>query len=324
MSALITDRAMGRWPSILTQLGVDRKLLNRKNQPCPWCGGKDRFRFIDKGGSGGFICNQCGGGNTGVEFVMRMKGVDFLGAKALIEGVIGSSRVEVPRARSDVEAVKARMLAAWREARMLTGSDLSSRYLRRRGIVLDRWPFYLRHHGALRYRVDANTIGETPGMLAKFVAADGQSATMQKLLLREPGLKAEVDKPRLLFPVEVPLGGAVRLADAAPEMGVAEGIETALSAAQLHRMPVWACLTANYLMKWKPPPEAKRIVIFGDRDANFKGQSAAYVLANRLVEQLKLEARVMLPPPPHKDWNDVVMATMNTIDAVMEAMAPAA
>ena len=30
---------------------------------CPMCGGKDRFRFDDKGGRGTWICSQCGAGD---------------------------------------------------------------------------------------------------------------------------------------------------------------------------------------------------------------------------------------------------------------------
>src|SRR5260370_38280875 len=46
-----------RWVDILTALGVPTKFLNRRHGPCPMCGGKDRFRFIDTDGKGTFFCN---------------------------------------------------------------------------------------------------------------------------------------------------------------------------------------------------------------------------------------------------------------------------
>lgn len=52
--------AHGRWPDILAGLGIDRQFLHDKHSPCPGCGGKDRFRFDDKTGDGGFICGQGG------------------------------------------------------------------------------------------------------------------------------------------------------------------------------------------------------------------------------------------------------------------------
>src|SRR2546429_9652752 len=41
-------RAQGRWTEILRTLGVDEKVLNKRNQPCPMCGGNDRFPYTDK------------------------------------------------------------------------------------------------------------------------------------------------------------------------------------------------------------------------------------------------------------------------------------
>ena len=39
----------------------------------------------------------------------------------------------------------------------------------------------------------------------------------------------------------------------------------------------------------------KEVVIFSDNDANFRGQSAAYKLANRLVEREGILATVEIP-----------------------------
>ena len=56
--------AFGRWTSILLALGVEEKVLNRKNQPCPLagCGGTDRFQYTDKFGDGNYVCRACGAG----------------------------------------------------------------------------------------------------------------------------------------------------------------------------------------------------------------------------------------------------------------------
>ena len=75
----ITEISCGRWPGILTNaFGVDPFILSGKAFPCPFagCGGKDRFRFDDKNGSGSFFCNVCGSGN-GFEFVKNLIGCDF-------------------------------------------------------------------------------------------------------------------------------------------------------------------------------------------------------------------------------------------------------
>jgi hypothetical protein len=56
------ERARGRWREILPQLGVETRFLTNQHGPCPICGGKDRFRFDDRDGSGSYYCNQCGPG----------------------------------------------------------------------------------------------------------------------------------------------------------------------------------------------------------------------------------------------------------------------
>ncbi|MEO0413870.1 MAG: primase-helicase zinc-binding domain-containing protein [Verrucomicrobiota bacterium] len=60
----VRNAARGGWVGILGGLGVDSGLLKDRHGPCPGCGGKDRFRFDDKDGSGSWICSQGGGGEA--------------------------------------------------------------------------------------------------------------------------------------------------------------------------------------------------------------------------------------------------------------------
>ena len=48
----VKQRAHGRWTEILASLGVDERILKRRNLPCPLCGGTDRFQYTDKFGEG--------------------------------------------------------------------------------------------------------------------------------------------------------------------------------------------------------------------------------------------------------------------------------
>ncbi len=93
--------------------------------------------------------------------------------------------------------------------------------------------------------------------------------------------------PRRLMPGTIAPGSAVRLFDAGSTLGIAEGIETALAAASLFGLPrVWAAVNASQLAKWLPPVEATEIIVFGDADAAFVGQAAAYALAHRLAGRI--------------------------------------
>ena len=92
----VTDLALNRWSSILADLaGLSPEQLTDKHQPCPLCGGEDRYRYDDKDGTGSWYCNQCGGrdqrggGGTGMDLLMRRNNWDFKEAAKRIESYLG-------------------------------------------------------------------------------------------------------------------------------------------------------------------------------------------------------------------------------------------
>ena len=96
MKQNILEAANGHWPSILGALaGLSSDQLTDKHQPCPLCGGKDRYRFDDQDGSGSWFCNQCGGpdqaggGGSGMEMLLRRTGWTFKEAAQRIEQHLG-------------------------------------------------------------------------------------------------------------------------------------------------------------------------------------------------------------------------------------------
>ncbi|AWD92260.1 DNA primase [Escherichia phage vB_EcoS_IME347] len=70
----------GLWREILQSVcGLPNDVFNKKHQPCPNCGGKDRFRWTDKlnePGDGGAVCNSCGN-DTGIGWLMKLSGSDY-------------------------------------------------------------------------------------------------------------------------------------------------------------------------------------------------------------------------------------------------------
>jgi putative DNA primase/helicase len=90
------DRARGRWQEILPRLGVEARFLSNKNGPCPLCGGKERFRFDDRDGSGSYYCNQCGPG-VGLLLVRKLRSWDHKTACDVVDEIIGIDRKPPPR-----------------------------------------------------------------------------------------------------------------------------------------------------------------------------------------------------------------------------------
>lgn len=93
----IADLTRGRWPDLLQQLAdITPDQLTDKHQPCPLCGGKDRYRFDDKDGTGSWYCNKCGGrdgtggGGSGMDLLMRRTGWDYPEAASRVQAALGA------------------------------------------------------------------------------------------------------------------------------------------------------------------------------------------------------------------------------------------
>jgi putative DNA primase/helicase len=300
------------WPAILEQLGIEGKYLRNKHGPCPVCGGKDRYRFDNKHARGGFYCNGCGAGD-GFTLLQRVHGWDFKTTRARVIEAAGLGRerspvspTAIPHSRADVPAIaqpSGRVLRLKREACALVDCPDVIEYLRGRAL----WPIAartsLRAHAGVDYFEEGRKVGRYPAMLAAVRDIDGDLVTIHTTYL-QAGRKLKAFEPRkLLSPMNGRDGCAVRLQGITGDvLGVAEGIESALSAAALHSLTVWAALNTAMLAKFTPPAEVKRLVIFADADE--AGLGAAERLTERLQGRLTIERRT----PAKGDWNDVLQA----------------
>ncbi|MEJ8571262.1 DUF7146 domain-containing protein [Microbaculum marinum] len=305
MTAL-RDLAKGRWPSLLGMLGIDRRFLNGRHGPCPICeGGRDRFRFDDKDGVGSWICSVCGAGD-GFALLMRIKGWDFAECAREIEAIVGKAETTQTRRTRDERSLRDAMNRLWSNGKPIERGDPVAFYLECRGLDLSSFPPALRFVERCRYQEEPPTWH--PAMIAKVLAPDGKPVTLHRTYLDMNGKKAAVEAPRRLMPGKIVKGCAIRLGPAGDVLGVAEGIETALSAAQMWSIPVWAAINAGMLMAWEPPEEVKEVIVFGDNDESYAGQSAAYALGHRLAAK-GWRVSVAIPPQPG-DWNDVLQAKL--------------
>ena len=258
-----------------------------------------------------YYCFGCNAHGDAIDFVRATQGLNFAGAVDWILGHpdnelpdVGKYRIRtnpnMPNKDADRKREAARRI--WREARPAGGSVVE-RYLRERGIE-PAHPPSLRYHPGLRYN-DQDGPGALilPALVAGIQWPDRRIGAIQRTYLDPRGdRKAQVSDPRkTLGPFN---GGALRLGPAGPELGIAEGCETGLSAMRLFDVPVW-CACGARLSAIDLPPAVKTVHVFADNGA--PGREAAERAADRYThEGRRVELRY--PPAHFGDWNDVVRA----------------
>lgn len=194
----------------------------------------------------------------------------------------------------------------WERADRITGTKAED-YLRSRGIRprLSGWPDAL---GYLPRLAHSEAKKQFPVMLAALTTGSGELVAVQRTWLDETGHgKAPVEQAKKTLGQ---MGrAAVRLGTPTHTLGLAEGVETALSASQIYGIPVWATLSANRLGKVEIPQGVTALYIFADKGE--VGMSCAIEAAD-IYERQNLTVDV-LPPhvhhgDSHSDYNDVVRA----------------
>jgi putative DNA primase/helicase len=199
-----------------------------------------------------------------------------------------------------------RVLRLRRDRCAIENCDDAVDYLASRAL----WPLplgcTLRAHSTVEYWNEGQRIGRYPALIADVVDLAGALVTCHVTWLHH-GKKLQGHEPRkLLGPMTGRSGCAVQLMAAGNVLGIAEGIETALSAALLDGIPVWAALNTSLLSRFEPPPGVATLRVYGDRDE--AGLAAALKLIERLQGRIRIEIRT--PPAPAKDWNDVLTTTI--------------
>ena len=186
--------------------------------------------------------------------------------------------------------------AVWRRA-LPIASTLAERYLRARSIALDSLPPSLRFAPALYHPRSSRRF---PAMVAALSDSAGKVSCIQKTFLAPDGSgKADIEPVRMM--TGRMLDNACRLGPAGRELGLSEGIETGLSAMQLHGVSVWAACGTG-MARITIPDSVERLIIF--RDSGTPGEQAAEraVAAHEKPERI---IEIVAPPKDVGDWNDV-------------------
>lgn len=290
----LLDECSGKWRDILLALGIPEKHLG-VGRPCPLCGGDDRFSFTASAPNGVTNCRKCGG-RSAYQLLKDFHGWDDKTTLRKIEGVLGNASASTQNRYDPKPALN----HIYKTSKPVYQGCTVHKYLQARGISL--LPESLRYHPSLTYRDGREALGRYPAMLAMVTSPQGEALTYHRTYL-QGNRKANVPSPKkLMTPKGAITGGAIRLYPPEETLGIAEGIETALSACELFGVPTWAAVNAHGLEAIKLPQTVKNAIIFADVDASFTGQASAYALAKRLTnEGIKTTVKF---PSIQGDWND--------------------
>ena len=311
--------ATGRWPGILASLGVPGEALRNRHGPCPGCGGSDRFRFDDREGRGTFYCSQGGGtpaAGDGFELLKHAHGWSFpetlravAGQLGMADGEPAPARRAPPPAPSKPAPEKRQTLdpdwkARWHKAKPITPDDPAGRYLIGRGCALPPADGDLRWHPKVKHWLSGH-VGPALVALVTDPHDPARAVTLHLTWIApDGGGKANLEPPRLTLPKHTN-EGVVRLwpdEEVTNGLLIAEGIESALTAARGGIAPVWACLTAGNMAKFPPLAGIEALTIVADHDK--AGQDAANACA-AAWHAAGHEVRVWTAAEPGNDFNDL-------------------
>ena len=288
---------------------------------------------------GFYKCFGCGAKGSAIDWTMHVEGVGFRAAVALLLAGCAPGRGERDRlavlsarsvaARAAERARKRR--AAWRlwsTARPIGEGDPAWRYLQGRFCLVTPVPAALRFHPALSHPefldpITRRPLRTWPGLVARVDLPSGAFAGVHRTYLTAAGGTVVQDtelKARKVAKLSLGalVGGAIRLSRATDTVGVAEGIEDALSAHHLTGLPAWSCVDSGKLMRVELPPGIREVVIFADRDPPQMAPGKLYApegvgmrAARRLAARLRARGcrvHILLPGAGRHDFNDELTA----------------
>lgn len=291
----IATAARGRWPHILSALGINVP-NGKRHGACPVCGGKDRFRLDDKEGRGTWFCNHCGNGD-GLDLVRLATGHDTKAVSAMVAETLSLPEV------SNQPIMPARNKAVDVKAGQKRFTELSQQT----------------QQGECSYLTARGLHGHTVSLLDNQFSMAGMSFGVGSILLPLTDIAGNITGGQLISPEGEKcllqgsqLSGAFIQVSALPaepleQVIITEGFATGITVSMLADGLILAAVAATNLVKvaeqirqrW---PEA-RIILAGDNDLLDGKDNTGRIQAEKAAKAV--DGWVTLPPTRHKaDWDD--------------------
>ena len=302
------EAAIGRWAEIYKYFGLPG-VTGKKHWPkeCPVCGRKGKFRCDDKDGTGSYIC-VCGSGD-GWALLAAKTGKEFRILAAEIDELIGNKytpdRTTTNPARTSLAQQREKVSRKFAKLTPLRGTGAEG-YLKGRGI--NSLPVE-----SIRYCDKQPVDGKNLQAIYALATDDkGELCYLHRTLLdgekkaQTGGTAKKMMKLQEDNYLEYAKSVAIRLFPVASTLGIAEGIETALSCHQITKCNTWATMNTAFMKKFRVPAGVKNLIIFADADANAAAHAAAMVCAEANLHAKNDLETVSVRWPAQGDFNDLL------------------
>ena len=301
-----TEAVKNKWALVFKYYGLPP--ITGKNHfkgKCPICSQRGKFRIDDKNGSGSYIC-VCGAGN-GWELLSLTQGKDFKTLASEVDEVIGNTPTitnNVPKIINSVDSLRAKVLNKFNKLQEIKGSLAESYFSNREIKVIPQTN--------VKFCTEERHNGSKLGAIYSIATDAKNNPCYLHRTFLDGDKKAGIDAPKKMNSLqddsylEHASSIAVRLTPSASTLGIAEGIETALSCTQIYKCNTWSTLNAGLMKKFRAPEGVEHLIIFADTDKNGTGHAAAFECGNRNLLSNNDVKRVTIRWPEFGDFNDTL------------------
>ena len=293
---LTKDAAKGRWDVIYKAFGL--QIIPNKHQICPLCDrkGSSGIRIHDKSGVGDYIC-VCSSGN-GFTLLMEMLGLPFADIAKQVDDIIGNKPDR--KVKPKLTGIPKKIVNT---SKPINGT-WSEYYLKERGII--NLPTMSVHHcdSVPYFNEEGQKVADYEAMVATVTDAQTLEILQQHITYLD-GSKKVYRKVRNLTDVDykVPV---IRLMDAEKTLGIAEGIETALSAHDKYNIACWSVINSGFMKRFRAPAGITKLYVFADNDKSLTGHAAAFECARaNLSAKNDVSEVVIVWPDEIGDFNSL-------------------
>ena len=304
------DAAIGQWPKILDYYGLPPITGKRHFKgKCPICGSKGKYRCDDMEGRGTFICTCTRG--DGWKLLTLTQNKDIKDLMSEVDEIIGnlyeSEQKQLAPVKTDVTKTRERVINMFSRMTSLVRTD-GEKYLNSRGI-------FEMPPESVRYCASQKAANGSAHQAIWSLATDDKAnlCYLHRTLL-DGDKKASVPASKKLTSLQeenvlkYAESVAIRMFPPATTLGIAEGIETALSCKKIYGVNTWSVINSGFMAKFRVPAGVKHLIIFADMDPHSAtGHAAAFACAHaNLVAKNDLE-KVSIRWPDRGDFNDMML-----------------